>query len=118
MAMPSQSEKISSPFSFNNAVSGVVSGRFEMAAQRSVNIDDLSQYTPYQVTQALRSEAIEALKGMQGASPYLNLHDVTSSEEQPEAPKQIIDSTARPPESRPDEQAPKKPKGRSRLDPD
>jgi regulator of protease activity HflC (stomatin/prohibitin superfamily) len=97
----------------------ILKQRFEMAAQRSINIDDLDQYTPYQITQALRSEAIEALKGMQGASPYLNLHDVTSTEEAAEKPRQIIDSNSRPSEPKlTDEQAPKKPKGRSRLDPD
>ena len=45
MAMPSQSEKISSPFSFNNAVSGV-SGRFEMAAQTSPSLLNTASQVP------------------------------------------------------------------------
>ena len=46
MATPSQSAKISSLFSFNNAVSGVVSGRFEMAAQTSPSLLNTASQVP------------------------------------------------------------------------
>jgi regulator of protease activity HflC (stomatin/prohibitin superfamily) len=96
--------------------------RFEMAAQRAVNIDNLSDYAPYQITQALRSEAIEALKGMQGSSPYLNLNDLTGSEQPAEKPKQIVEgqpsrpSDSEPPKEQTTKRDPKQ--RRSRLDPD
>lgn len=94
--------------------------RFEMAAQRAINIQNLGDYAPYQISQALRSEAIEALKGMQGSSPYLNLHDLTTTEQPTEPPRQIVDGTARPVDSgNATAQTGQKPKrGRSRLDPE
>ena len=79
----------------------VLKQRFEMAAQRSINIDDLGQ------EHALSDHAGAALGGHRGAQghagrqPDLNLHDVTSTEEQAEKPKQIIDSTSHPAEPRP-----------------
>ncbi len=95
--------------------------RFEMAAQRAINIDNLTDYAPYQISQALRSEAIEALKGMQGSSPYLNLHDLTSVEQPTEPPRQIVEGSSRPVEngSTSGTAQPQKPpkKTRSRLDP-
>jgi regulator of protease activity HflC (stomatin/prohibitin superfamily) len=94
--------------------------RFEMAAQRAINIQNLGDYAPYQISQALRSEAIEALKGMQGSSPYLNLHDLTTTEQPTESPKQIVEGTARPVDNGgAGASAAQKPKrGRSRLDPE
>ncbi len=99
----------------------VLKQRLEMSAQRAISIDNLRDYEQYELTQALRIEAIEALKGMQGASPYLNLHDVTSPEEsQPkpapiDKPKDVVESISYDPPKRIDEPA-RKP--RSRLDPD
>ncbi len=74
--------------------------RFEMAAQRAINIENLGDYAPYQIAQALRSEAIESLKGMQGSSPYINLNDLAGSDPTPEKPPQIVDARSRPAEPR------------------
>jgi regulator of protease activity HflC (stomatin/prohibitin superfamily) len=92
--------------------------RFEMAAQRAINIQNLGDYAPYQISQALRSEAIEALKGMQGSSPYLNLHDLTTTDQPTDPPKQIVEGTSRPIEQSNATQAQKPKRGRSRLDPE
>jgi hypothetical protein len=105
--------------------------RFEMAAQRAINIENLGDYAPYQIAQALRSEAIESLKGMHGSSPYFNLNDLAGAEAPPERPAQIVEGTSRPSEAREDirrntdaadntdrkTRRPGKPTG-SRLDPD
>lgn len=91
----------------------VLMKRFEIAAQRSVNIDNLSAYAPFHITQALRSEAIEAIKDLSGASSYINLHELTSSEGQegslglPDG--KIVESHAKDPAAVPAEQPPQAP---------
>jgi regulator of protease activity HflC (stomatin/prohibitin superfamily) len=51
--------------------------RFEAVVQRQVNIEDLSRYAPYELSQALRIEALEALRGMAGGRQYINMPDMT-----------------------------------------
>ena len=51
--------------------------RFEAVVQRQVNIEDLGHYAPYELSQALRIEALEALRGMAGSKQYINMPDMT-----------------------------------------
>ncbi|MFN8594976.1 MAG: SPFH domain-containing protein [Anaerolineae bacterium] len=51
--------------------------RFEAVVQRGVNVQDLSQYEPYELTQAMRTEAIEAMQAMAGGKQYINMPDLT-----------------------------------------
>jgi hypothetical protein len=69
--------------------------RLEMAAQRAANINNLSQYEPYEIAQALRAEAVEALKSMSGGSPYLNLHDLAPPEEAQSQSPRLIEGQSR-----------------------
>ena len=45
--------------------------------QRAVNVQDLSNYEPYELTQAMRTEALEALQHMPGGKQYINMPDLT-----------------------------------------
>ncbi len=51
--------------------------RFEAVVQRAVNVQDLSNYEPYELTQAMRTEALEALQHMPGGKQYINMPDLT-----------------------------------------
>jgi len=55
----------------------VLQSRFEAVVQRQVNIDAISQYEPYELSQAMRTEALEAVKAMGGGKQYLNMPDFT-----------------------------------------
>jgi regulator of protease activity HflC (stomatin/prohibitin superfamily) len=102
--------------------------RLEISAQRAINIDNLSAYDPFHINQALRSEAVEALKGMQSATPYINLHDPTGGPDedgsQPASKRTIAGELGPAPDPAPPHNTPEKPSKpagkpfRSRLDPD
>lgn len=101
--------------------------RFEAVVQRRINIEDLGQYASYELIQALRTEAIEALKSMGGSRQYINLPDlssmVTPSQHEGQSPPRriappaiILDQEIAPPEpSPPDADEPPKRQPRSRL---
>jgi regulator of protease activity HflC (stomatin/prohibitin superfamily) len=67
--------------------------RFEAVVQRQVNIEDLGHYAPYEISQALRTEALEALRGMAGGRQYINMPDLTDMVAQPQGqlpPRRVV----------------------------
>lgn len=79
----------------------VLQSRFEAVVQRQVNIDAISQYEPYELSQAMRTEALEAIKAMGGGKQYLNLPDFTDivtppQDETQSPPRQIARPAATP----------------------
>jgi hypothetical protein len=92
--------------------------RFEAVVQRRVNIDDIGRYLPYELNQALRTEALEALRDMSGGRQYINLPDFTSvvtpsQDASQAARRQIVRPDAGPRvETAPEEPPTKRPKSR------
>jgi regulator of protease activity HflC (stomatin/prohibitin superfamily) len=58
-------------------VPSALQSRFEAVVQRAVNVQDLSNYEPYELTQAMRTEALEAIQHMPGGKQYINMPDLT-----------------------------------------
>jgi hypothetical protein len=83
--------------------------RFEAVVQRGVNVQDLSQYEPYELTQAMRVEVVEALKTMSVGRQYINLPDLMDAAmplpDQP-PPRRIVRPVSMPDKSAPPQQEP------------
>lgn len=55
----------------------VLQSRFEAIVQRAINVQDISQYEPYELTQAMRTEALEAMQYFAGGKTYVDMPDMT-----------------------------------------
>jgi len=90
--------------------------RFETVVQRGVNIQDFSQYEPYELNQAMRIELIENLRQMTLGKQYFNLPDTVEGALPPVSdplPRRIARPDAAPPDSSPPpEESPRKPRSR------
>ncbi|HLF28579.1 MAG TPA: SPFH domain-containing protein [Anaerolineae bacterium] len=97
-------------------VPDALKNRFEAIVQRSINVDDISHYEHYELTQAMRTEMIETLRHMGGGKQYIDLPDLKEMAPpqgtgRPQ-PRRITPPAPPAPEEPPADTKPKRPKSR------